>query len=147
MLHTKVGGGMESPAVDGAAPPSPPSCALDPPPVGFNTFTSRVRAVASFESAKIRHSYGGKNGAFGYPPRTASLGQTQAVSGALIAFNTKCKAAEAERDTWMEKCEEMERELEKTKEALESTTADLEVRVRECVYMIQATKQQKIRKR
>ena len=97
------------------------------PPVGFNTFGARVRAAAAVDVAKLRHAQFGPRGAVGFPPRGASLGQSQAVSGALIAFNTKCKAAEAERDGWMSKCEGLERELSASREALAATTADLEV--------------------
>ena len=110
----------------GVAAPGP---GADPaPPAGFNTYGSRIRAVSAYDSAKLRHSYS-KPGSAGVSRVPASMGHVSpAVSGALMAFNTRCRAAEEERDNWMDKCEGLGRELEKAHQAHKSITGDLEVR-------------------
>ena len=67
--------------MDGSPAPglaAQPGLDRDPAPAGFNTYGSGVRAATSYDAAKLRHSYGSRPGSCGFPPRTASLGQTQA---------------------------------------------------------------------
>ena len=92
---------------EASAPLDPPSVPASPA-AKFSTFSARVQAASqdAFDYAK---RYGNPAGAASLHAGrgTAVLGHRQspeAMTGALVAFATKLRAAESDRDAWKARC-------------------------------------------